>query len=546
MDQAGASAFPRSNGPNLFKLYEQNIGPLTPLIADALKDAEQSYPAEWVAEALEIAVKSNKRSWKYAEAILRRWKEEGHAKEQDRRDPQEASRAGCRPKSRRLPQALTPAGHPSAIRTAPTAPGWATCAARPSPAPPVSAGWSPAPAAGWTVSHRVRARLFSLSHLDELKDLTFESFKSAGRKGMGEQQVKSLEWAYNTARQYAGSLNGWLLLSGGFGCGKTHLAAAIANTAVAMGVPTLFLTVPDLLDSLRFCLRLPRTTSFEQRFDEIRVAPLLVLDDFGTQNATAWAQEKLFQIVNYRYINKLPLVVTTNLALDEIEPRIRSRLADPELVSAVRIAAPDYRRPTDDKGHHELSSLAPARRRVPLPRFSDRREDGLDADELASLEKALKAATDFAAKPSGWLVLTGPYGCGKTHLAAAIANALADQGEPPLFIMVPDLLDHLRATFSPQSSVSYDRRFDDIRTAPLLILDDLGHSRPLPGRARSCTSCSTTATTPNCRPSSPWRWTCSKRSTSACGSACWMSACAPSCAITAPAYHGGRKRKART
>jgi DNA replication protein len=75
--------------PNIFKLYEENIGPLTPLLADALKDAEQTYPPEWVAEALEIAVKSNKRSWKYVEAILRRWKEEGHAKEQDRRDAKE-------------------------------------------------------------------------------------------------------------------------------------------------------------------------------------------------------------------------------------------------------------------------------------------------------------------------------------------------------------------------------------------------------------------------------------------------------------------------
>ena len=75
--------------PNTFKLYEENIGPLTPLIADALKDAEQTYSEEWVAEALEIAVKSNKRSWKYVEAILHRWKEEGHAKEQDRRDAEE-------------------------------------------------------------------------------------------------------------------------------------------------------------------------------------------------------------------------------------------------------------------------------------------------------------------------------------------------------------------------------------------------------------------------------------------------------------------------
>jgi DNA replication protein DnaC len=322
------------------------------------------------------------------------------------------------------------------------------------------------------VAQTVRERLFSLSHLDELQGLTFESFKMRGRKGLGESQANSLEWAFNRARQYAGSLNGWLLLQGGFGCGKTHLAAAIANYVVGMGVPTLFLTVPDLLDTLRFSYDSEDTT-FEQRFDEIRNAPLLVLDDFGTQNATDWAQEKLFQIVNYRYINKLPLVVTTNLAMDEIEARIRSRLADPELVSAVRIAAPDYRRPTDDKGHPELSSLDLHARRT-FASFDDRANEGLAPEEIRSLEKAVKAATNFASKPRGWLVLTGPYGCGKTHLAAAIANSLADKGNPPLFIMVPDLLDHLRATFSPASSISYDHRFDEIRTAPLLVLDDLG------------------------------------------------------------------------
>jgi DNA replication protein DnaC len=148
-------------------------------------------------------------------------------------------------------------------------------------------------------------------------------------------------------------------------------------------------------------------------------------------------------------------------------------LADPELVSAVHITAPDYRRPTDDKGHPELSSLDLHARRT-FASFDDRRDEGLAPDEVRSLEKAVKAATTFASKPRGWLVLTGPYGCGKTHLAAAIANSLADKGNPPLFIMVPDLLDHLRATFNPASNVSYDHRFDEIRTAPLLILDDLG------------------------------------------------------------------------
>jgi len=322
------------------------------------------------------------------------------------------------------------------------------------------------------VSEQIRERLFSISHLDELKDLTFTSFKPRGRKGLGEMQATSLEMAFNQAQHYAKNLNGWLLLQGGYGCGKTHLAAAIANFAVEMGVPTLFLTVPDLLDTLRFSYD-SESTTFEERFDEIRNAQLLVLDDFGTQNATGWAQEKLFQIINYRYINKFPLVVTTNLALDEVEARIRSRLADPELVTACRINAPDYRRPMDDTGHPELSSLDLMTGKT-FGSFDERANEGLQSDELKSLQKALKAAHNFAEKPKGWLVMMGTYGSGKTHLAAAVANYRAGLGDPPLFVMVPDLLDHLRATFSPQSTTTFDRRFDEIRTAPLLVLDDLG------------------------------------------------------------------------
>ena len=76
--------------PNIFKVYEENIGPLTPLIADALKDAEKTFSAEWINEAIVLAVKNNKRNWKYAEAILKRWKDEGHGEKQDRRDNKES------------------------------------------------------------------------------------------------------------------------------------------------------------------------------------------------------------------------------------------------------------------------------------------------------------------------------------------------------------------------------------------------------------------------------------------------------------------------
>lgn len=86
-DSAGISSAPLER-PNTFRLYEENIGPLTPLIADAIKDAEQMFSEVWVADAIEVAVKNNKRNWKYCEAVLKRWKEEGRGKKQARRDDQ--------------------------------------------------------------------------------------------------------------------------------------------------------------------------------------------------------------------------------------------------------------------------------------------------------------------------------------------------------------------------------------------------------------------------------------------------------------------------
>lgn len=322
------------------------------------------------------------------------------------------------------------------------------------------------------ISQQVRQRLFTMSHLDELSHLNFDNFEPRGRVGQLPRQAESLEQAYNQARHFAQNLNGWLLLQGSTGCGKTHLAAAIANFAVALGVPTLFITVPDLLDTLRFAYNDPEAT-FEERFDQVRSAPLLILDDFGTQNATPWAQEKLFQILNFRYINHLPLVVTTNLTDRDFDERISSRLQHPELVTRVKILSPDYRDPTGDFGHHELSSLDLLHNRT-FANFDLRKNEGLGVEERRSLEKAFKAARQFAGQPRGWLVLIGSYGAGKTHLAAAIANYRTDLGDPPLFVVVPDLLDHLRATFSPSSSTTLDRRFEEVRTAPLLILDDLG------------------------------------------------------------------------
>jgi len=128
------------------------------------------------------------------------------------------------------------------------------------------------------VMRNERSRLYRLSNLDAFSGMTFDTFKVQGRLGLGEQQVQSLQFAFNQAQQFANSPRGWLLLMGSYGTGKTHLAAAIANQAVSMGIPTLFLTVPDLLDWLRFSFA-GSDLSLEDRLEEIRTITLLVLDD---------------------------------------------------------------------------------------------------------------------------------------------------------------------------------------------------------------------------------------------------------------------------
>jgi DNA replication protein len=82
--------------PNIFQLYEENIGPLTPLIAETLGEAQDSFPPDWIEDAVQIAVKNNKRTWRYVSAILERWQREGRhdkkEKPEDRRDTPEARR----------------------------------------------------------------------------------------------------------------------------------------------------------------------------------------------------------------------------------------------------------------------------------------------------------------------------------------------------------------------------------------------------------------------------------------------------------------------
>jgi DnaD/phage-associated family protein len=78
--------------PNIFNLYEQNIGPLTPMIADRLREAEASFPAAWIEDAIRIAVENNVRKWRYVQAILDDWERRGRDVREDRGDTEKARR----------------------------------------------------------------------------------------------------------------------------------------------------------------------------------------------------------------------------------------------------------------------------------------------------------------------------------------------------------------------------------------------------------------------------------------------------------------------
>jgi DNA replication protein len=87
LDEPLPPALPEES-PSIYALYEENIGAITPLIADDLKDADQRYPPRWIAEAFREAVSLNKRSWRYISSILSRWEAEGPDYEEAGRDPE--------------------------------------------------------------------------------------------------------------------------------------------------------------------------------------------------------------------------------------------------------------------------------------------------------------------------------------------------------------------------------------------------------------------------------------------------------------------------
>ncbi len=123
--------------------------------------------------------------------------------------------------------------------------------------------------------------------------------------------------------RYAKRPEGWLVLVGNVGTGKTHLAHAIAAAALHRDRGVYAATAPDMLDMLRSTYG---EGVFNEAFAQLRQVDLLVIDDMGTERGNEWTVEKLFQIIDHRYQNQLPMVVTSNVPLAKAEGRIDRRI----------------------------------------------------------------------------------------------------------------------------------------------------------------------------------------------------------------------------
>ena len=309
------------------------------------------------------------------------------------------------------------------------------------------------------------------SNLGSLSQLTFDNLSPQG-KAAGTVSQERFAQIYQRAKAFADNPKGWLVFLGPSGSGKTHLACAVANHRLKSGEPVLYVAAADLLDHLRAAFSPNSDTTYDELFEQVKNVPLLVLDDLTLGSATAWAKEKLEQLLNHRFNTRLATVITTDVPLERIDERLRGRLTDGEFCQVWTIEPAS---PLESRSSLELQLL----RSMTFESFDHKRMD-LPPDQRENLRMVFRGAEGFARSPEGWLIFQGVNGCGKTHLAAAIANYRLVQGKSVLFVVVPELLDHLRSTFSPDSRISYDEFFEKLREAPLLILDDFGEQSATP------------------------------------------------------------------
>ncbi len=318
-------------------------------------------------------------------------------------------------------------------------------------------------------------RTAALERYSKLGFLRQATFDAANPNGPTDDPVnrRAFVAAFAAASRYADHPEGWLTFAGPSASGKTYLAAAIANRQIERGNPALFLTVADLLDYLRGGFDDDAEMGFIDLFEQVRNAPLLVLDDLPTQTVTPWSQERLFQLLAWRHSARLPTIITLRGAPNRLDEFLRTRLESVDGFARLYTLGI-----TNSVAGQQIGAIPPnMRRRMTFKAFNPDGHGQLNADEKASLNSTKAFMQQWAKIPTNWILLFGSDGAGKTHLAVAAAAARQEAGDEVFFASVADLLDHLRATFAPDSLLSHDDLLWRIKTVNLLVLDDMGAER---------------------------------------------------------------------
>ena len=143
-----------------------------------------------------------------------------------------------------------------------------------------------------------------------------------------------------------------LYFCGGVGTGKTHLAVAVMNELMRKKrVPSLFVTVPELLDNLRETYNKPGR-NLDEWMDAVQNAEFLVLDDLGSERPTEWVKERIFVIVNHRYREALPTVFTSNVGPKDLAEQLGERTASRIIAMCdwIALEGDDYRETVAKEG----------------------------------------------------------------------------------------------------------------------------------------------------------------------------------------------------
>ena len=314
-----------------------------------------------------------------------------------------------------------------------------------------------------TIDQRVRLRTYAqLGYLEQMK------FGGLRKNHRVVEDVESFLKAKELAKSFAADPQGWLVLEGASGSGKTHFAAAIVNDLANRGVPTKYVSALEIPDLLR---RAWYNNFGDLEIDEFTLlldCPVLVIDDFGAHSTADWVEAKIDQLLTYRFNSRAPTVIALAKPRDELPERHSTKFGDyawTRIVTLTRVA-------------REISGLPPTM--LNAMSFDEFKPEGSPTANHAmkeSLKLGLSVAKDFVEHPGNskpWLYIQGNTGVGKTHLAVAIAGASIKGGLEVGFWSLPEFLDRLRQTYSNRNENQFFTLFDYARNVELLVLDDFG------------------------------------------------------------------------